>query len=282
MNLCGFEVGLKHPLFAILGPCVIESRNFALETAHAIGEMAAQLALPVVYKASYDKANRTAASSPRGPGIEEGLSILQEVREQTGLPVLTDVHSPEEARLAATVVDVLQIPAFLCRQTDLIVAAAGTGKAVNIKKGQILAQWDMRHAVAKAKTAQKNAPVLVCERGTSFGYNNLVVDMRSIAILRETGCPVVFDATHAVQLPGGQGTSSGGERHFVPLLARAAVAAGVAGLFLETHPDPDHAWSDGPNAWPLQPLHHLLEELMDIDRLVKTQHILEDNHDNHC
>lgn len=281
MKLCGFEVSLQHPFFAILGPCVIESRNFALETAFAIKEIAEHLSLPVIYKSSYDKANRTSITSPRGPGLDEGLAILAEVKEKTGLPVLTDVHSPRETNLAATVVDVLQIPAFLCRQTDLIVAAANTGKAVNIKKGQFLAPWDMRHVVAKAKSVNHDASILVCERGVSFGYNNLIVDMRSLAIMRETGCPVVFDATHAVQLPGGQGQASGGERHFVPLLARAAVAAGISGLFMETHPDPDRAWSDGPNAWPLKHLQTLLAELMAIDRLVKTQHFLEDSYDNH-
>lgn len=281
MKLCGFEVGLQRPFFAILGPCVIESRSFALETAFAIKEMAEHLSLPVIYKSSYDKANRTSITSPRGPGIDEGLAILAEVKEKTGLPVLTDVHSPQETKLAASVVDVLQIPAFLCRQTDLIVAAANTGKAVNIKKGQFLAPWDMRHVVAKAKSTNHDAPILVCERGVSFGYNNLVVDMRSLAIMRQTGCPVVFDATHAVQLPGGQGQASGGERHFVPLLARAAVAAGISGLFMETHPDPDRAWSDGPNAWPLNDLQTLLAELMAIDHLVKTQHFLEDSYDNH-
>ena len=282
MKLCGFDVGLQYPFFAILGPCVIESKNFALETAYAIKEIGEKLALPVIYKSSYDKANRTSITSPRGLGLSEGLSILAEVREKTGLPVLTDVHSPEEARLAAEVVDVLQIPAFLCRQTDLIVAAAQSGKAVHIKKGQFLAPWDMRHVVEKAKNAKADAPILVCERGVSFGYNNLVVDIRALEIMRATHCPVVFDATHAVQLPGGKGESSGGERRFIPLLARAAVAAGVSGLFMETHPDPDRAWSDGPNAWPLNRLQTLLSELMAIDFLVKSKNFLEGSYDNHC
>ncbi|TRZ58077.1 MAG: 3-deoxy-8-phosphooctulonate synthase [Rhodocyclaceae bacterium] len=270
MKLCGFEVGLARPLFLIAGPCVIESRQLALDTAGQLKEICASLGIPFIYKSSFDKANRSSGLSPRGPGMEQGLAILAEVRRQIGVPVLTDVHNESEIAAVAAVVDVLQTPAFLCRQTDFIEAVACCGKPVNIKKGQFLAPGDMRHVVAKAKHANGGADnILVCERGASFGYNNLVSDMRSLAILRETGCPVVFDATHSVQLPGGQGSTSGGQREFVPVLARAAVAVGISGLFMETHPDPEHALSDGPNAWPLGKMRALLENLRDIDALVK-------------
>ena len=270
MKLCGFEVGLDRSLFLIAGPCVIESRQMALDTAGQLKEICASLGVPFIYKSSFDKANRSSGQSPRGPGIEQGLAILAEVRRQIGVAVLTDVHNESEIAAVAEVVDVLQTPAFLCRQTDFIEAVACCGKPVNIKKGQFLAPGDMQHVVAKAKYANDGADnILVCERGASFGYNNLVSDMRSLAILRETGCPVVFDATHSVQLPGGQGSTSGGQREFVPVLARAAVAVGVSGLFMETHPDPEHALSDGPNAWPLAKMRGLLESLRDIDALVK-------------
>jgi len=270
VKLCGFEVGLARPLFLIAGPCVIESRQLALDTAGQLKEICASLGIPFIYKSSFDKANRSSGLSPRGPGMEQGLAILAEVRRQIGVPVLTDVHNESEIAAVAAVVDVLQTPAFLCRQTDFIEAVACCGKPVNIKKGQFLAPGDMRHVVAKAKHANGGADnILVCERGASFGYNNLVSDMRSLAILRETGCPVVFDATHSVQLPGGQGSTSGGQREFVPVLARAAVAVGISGLFMETHPDPEHALSDGPNAWPLGKMRALLENLRDIDALVK-------------
>jgi 2-dehydro-3-deoxyphosphooctonate aldolase (KDO 8-P synthase) len=277
ISLCGFEAGLDRPFFLIAGPCVIESRELALETAGRLKEITAALDIPFIYKSSYDKANRSSSASFRGPGLEEGLAILQSVREQIGVPVLTDVHTPAEIEAAAAVVDVLQTPAFLCRQTDLIQAAAASGKPVNIKKGQFLAPADMNNVVAKANAAGGEGRILVCERGVSFGYNNLVVDMRSLAIMRATGCPVVFDATHSVQLPGGAGDRSAGQREHVPLLARAAVAAGVAGVFMETHPDPDKALSDGPNAWPLGRMEALLATLREIDETVKRRGLLELN-----
>ncbi len=270
MKLCGFEVGLDRPLFLIAGPCVVESRQMAFDTAGALKELTSELGIPFIYKSSYDKANRSSGTSYRGPGMDEGLEILADVRRQLNVPVLTDVHTAEEAPRVAAVVDVLQTPAFLCRQTDFIHAVATTGKQVDIKKGQFLAPGDMKNVVAKAKEANGGADtIMVCERGVSFGYNNLVSDMRSLAIMRETNCPVVFDATHSVQLPGGQGTKSGGQREFVPVLARAAVASGVAGLFMETHPDPAVALSDGPNAWPLGKMKTLLATLREIDALVK-------------
>lgn len=269
MKLAGFEIGEGRSFFLIAGPCVIESRELALETAAELKAITHRLGIPFIYKSSYDKANRTSGSSPRGPGIEEGLEILAEVRREIGVPVLTDVHSVEEVERAAQVVDMLQTPAFLCRQTDLIRAAAGSGKPVNIKKGQFLSPGEMTHVVEKAREAGGEAAVTVCERGASFGYHNLVVDMRSLAILRETGCPVVFDATHSVQLPGGADGKSGGQREFVPVLARAAVGVGIDGLFIETHPDPDHAWSDGANAWPLGELEGLLGSLKRLDEVVK-------------
>jgi len=262
------KFGNDLPFALIAGPCVLESRAHALETAAGLKEIAARLGLGLVYKSSFDKANRTSVTSARGLGLKEALPIFAEIREVTGLPVVTDVHEPEQCALAAEAVDMLQIPAFLCRQTDLLVAAAKTGKAVNVKKGQFLAPWDMRHVVAKVVGAG-NPNVLVTERGVSFGYNTLVSDMRALPILQEIGAPVIFDATHSVQQPGGQGGTSGGERRFVPVLARAAMAVGVAGLFIETHQDPDHAPSDGPNMVPLKDLESLLGELMDIDRLVK-------------
>ncbi|WP_338081275.1 3-deoxy-8-phosphooctulonate synthase [Allochromatium vinosum] len=274
MPLAGFEVGLDRPLFLIAGPCVIESETLAQETAGALKELTGALGIPFIYKSSFDKANRSSGASFRGPGLEEGLRILESVRATIGVPVLTDVHEDTPLAEVAAVVDVLQTPAFLCRQTNFIQAVARQGRPVNIKKGQFLAPWDMKHVVEKAR-ATGNAHVMVCERGVSFGYNNLVSDMRSLAVMRETGCPVVFDATHSVQLPGGQGTSSGGQREFVPVLARAAVAAGVAGLFMETHPDPDRALSDGPNAWPLGRMRELLSTLVEIDRLVKTAGFVE-------
>ena len=270
MKLCDFEVGLDHPLFLIAGPCVIESRQLAFDTAGALKEMCAALGVPFIYKSSYDKANRSSGKSYRGPGMEDGLQILADVRRELGVPVLTDVHTIDEIPRVAEAVDVLQTPAFLCRQTDFIHAVAACGKPVNIKKGQFLAPDDMQQVVNKAREAAGGADrIMVCERGVSFGYHNLVSDMRSLAIMRNTGCPVVFDATHSVQLPGGQGTSSGGQREFVPVLARAAVAAGVAGLFMETHPDPVNAKSDGPNAWPLGRMQALLATLVELDRLVK-------------
>ena len=274
MKLCGFDVGLEHPLFLIAGPCVIESEQLALDTAGQLKEITTRLGVPFIYKSSFDKANRTSTSGHRGPGLEEGLRILAEVRRQIGVPVLTDVHEYTPLAEVASVVDVLQTPAFLCRQTDFIQNVARAGKPVNIKKGQFLAPWDMPHVVAKAR-AVGNTQIMVCERGASFGYNNLVSDMRSLAVMRQTGCPVVFDATHSVQLPGGQGTKSGGQREFVPVLARAAVAVGIAGLFAETHPDPDHALSDGPNAWPLPKMAALLETLVALDRTVKRAGFIE-------
>ncbi|MGQ9831408.1 MAG: 3-deoxy-8-phosphooctulonate synthase [Thermochromatium sp.] len=274
MSLAGFEVGLDRPLFLIAGPCVIESETLAQETAGALKELTESLGIPFIYKSSFDKANRSSGTSFRGPGLEAGLRILESVRTTIGVPVLTDVHEDTPFAEVASVVDVLQTPAFLCRQTNFIQAVARQGKPVNIKKGQFLAPWDMKHVVEKAR-ATGNMQILVCERGVSFGYNNLVSDMRSLVVMRETGCPVVFDATHSVQLPGGQGTSSGGQREFVPVLARAAVAVGVAGLFMETHPDPDHALSDGPNAWPLGRMRELLATLIEIDRLVKAAGFVE-------
>lgn len=276
MKLCGFEVGIDRPLFLISGPCVIESRQMALDTAAALKEITDGLGIPFIYKSSYDKANRSSGSSFRGLGMQQGLDILVEVRETLGVPVLTDVHTVEEVPAVAAAVDVLQTPAFLCRQTDFIRAVATCGKPVNIKKGQFLAPGDMKNVVDKAREASGGADnIMVCERGVSFGYNNLVTDMRALAIMRETGCPVVFDATHSVQLPGGQGTSSGGQREFVPVLARAAVAVGVAGLFMESHPNPEKALSDGPNAWPLGQMKALLTQLVEIDALVKKHGFIE-------
>jgi 2-dehydro-3-deoxyphosphooctonate aldolase (KDO 8-P synthase) len=274
MKLCNFDVGLNHPMFLIAGPCVIESEQMALDTAGELKAITDRLGIPFIYKSSYDKANRSSGTSFRGFGMEEGLRILSEVRRQIGVPVLTDVHSAEEVPHVAAVVDVLQTPAFLCRQTDFIRSVAQCGKPVNIKKGQFLAPGDMNNVINKARAAASEAGLdqdrfMTCERGASFGYNNLVSDMRSLMIMRSTACPVVYDATHSVQLPGGQGDSSGGQREFVPVLARAAVAAGIAGLFMETHPDPAHAMSDGPNAWPLGRMEALLSTLKDIDALVK-------------
>jgi 2-dehydro-3-deoxyphosphooctonate aldolase (KDO 8-P synthase) len=269
MKLCGFDVGLDQPLFVIAGPCVVESESLQVDVAGRLKDTCASLGIPFVFKSSYDKANRSSHASFRGPGMEEGLRVLAEVRRQVGVPVLTDVHAIDEIDAVAQVVDVLQTPAFLCRQTDFIQAVARTGKPVNIKKGQFLAPEDMQQVVAKARAASGSDNIMVCERGASFGYHNLVSDMRALAIMRATGCPVVFDATHSVQLPGGQGTSSGGQREFVPVLARAAVAAGVAGVFMETHPDPDQALSDGPNAWPLGRMRELLETLKELDAAVK-------------
>ena len=272
MNLCGFKVGLDQPFFLIAGPCVVESEQLQLDTAGTLKEITQALGIPFIFKSSYDKANRSSGKTFRGPGMENGLRILGEVKRQIGVPILTDVHSIEEIPHVASVVDVLQTPAFLCRQTDFIHAVASSGKPVNIKKGQFLAPSDMKNVVNKAKEANCGADtIMVCERGVSFGYNNLVSDMRSLAIMRETDCPVVFDATHSVQLPGGQGTSSGGQREFVSVLARAAVAVGVAGLFMETHPTPNTALSDGPNAWPLPRMKALLEQLVALDRIVKSQ-----------
>ncbi|MDY0146724.1 MAG: 3-deoxy-8-phosphooctulonate synthase [Halothiobacillus sp.] len=268
MNLLNFKVGLDQPLFLIAGPCVIESETLAQETAGRLKEIAQQLNIPFIYKSSFDKANRSSGASFRGPGLEHGLAILERVKSVIGVPVLTDVHEDTPLDEVAAVVDILQTPAFLCRQTNFIQNVARQGKPVNIKKGQFLAPWDMGNVVDKAR-AVGNDQIMVCERGASFGYNNLVSDMRSLAVMRQTGAPVVFDATHSVQLPGGQGASSGGQREFVPVLARAAVAAGVAGLFMETHPDPAKALSDGPNAWPLDQMADLLHTLVEIDRLVK-------------
>ena len=269
MKLCGFDVGLDKPIFLIAGPCVVESEQLQMDVAGKLKEMTAELGIPFIFKSSYDKANRSSGKSYRGPGMEKGLEILAKVKKALGVPVLTDVHTEEEVPEVAKHVDVLQTPAFLCRQTDFIQAVARSGKPVNIKKGQFLAPGDMKNVVDKAREASGADNIMVCERGASFGYNNLVSDMRSLAIMRETGCPVVFDATHSVQLPGGQGTSSGGQREFVPVLARAAVATGVAGLFMETHPDPAKALSDGPNAWPLGRMKELLATLREIDALVK-------------
>ncbi len=268
MKLCGFEVGLDQPLFLIAGPCVVESEQLQLDVAGQLKEITGALGIPFIFKSSFDKANRTSGSSFRGPGLEGGLKVLAEVKRQIGVPVLTDVHEYTPINEVASVVDVLQTPAFLVRQTDFIRNVCAAGKPVNIKKGQFLSPWDMKPVVEKAKSTG-NQQIMVCERGASFGYNNLVSDMRSLAVMRDTGCPVVFDATHSVQLPGGQGSSSGGQREFVPVLARAAVAVGVAGLFAETHPDPDKALSDGPNAWPLPKMRALLETLVELDRAAK-------------
>ena len=269
MNLCGFEVGLNRPLFLIAGPCVVESEQLQIDVAGQLKEICAALSIPFVFKSSYDKANRSSSQSFRGVGMQEGLRILAEVKRQIGVPVLTDVHAEDEIAEAAAVVDVLQTPAFLCRQTDFIHAVAAAGKPVNIKKGQFLAPEDMKNVVDKAREASGCDNILVCERGATFGYHNLVSDMRALAIMRATGCPIVFDATHSVQLPGGQGATSGGQREFVPVLARAAVAAGVAGVFMETHPDPAQALSDGPNAWPLGRMRELLTTLAELDATVK-------------
>ena len=268
MNLCGFEVGPDKPFFLIAGTCVVESEAMTMDTAGALKEMTAALNVPFIYKSSYDKANRSSRSGFRGPGIEEGLRILSEVRRQVGVPVLTDVHEDTPMAEVAAVVDVLQTPAFLCRQTNFILKVSEQGKPVNIKKGQFLSPWEMQNVVDKARSTG-NQQIMVCERGFSFGYNNLVSDMRSLSVMRETGCPVVFDATHSVQLPGGQGSSSGGQREFVPVLARAAVAVGVAGIFAETHPDPANALSDGPNAWPLDRMEGLLQTLLELDAVTK-------------
>lgn len=269
MQLCGFNAGQNQPLFLIAGPCVIESEALAIETAGFLKEICSSLSLPFIYKSSFDKANRSSVHSYRGPGFEKGLAILEKVRQDVGVPVLTDVHEDTPLLEVAAVVDVLQTPAFLCRQTNFIQKVAATGKPVNIKKGQFLAPWDMKHVVNKA-TATGNNNIMVCERGVSFGYNNLVSDMRSLKIMRDTQCPVIYDATHSVQLPGGGDGVSGGQREFIPELARAAVAVGIAGIFMETHPDPDKALSDGPNSWPLAQMKPLLEQLMAVDAVVKT------------
>ena len=276
MNLCGYDVGLSRPFFLIAGPCVVESRQFQMDVAGELKTICADLDIPFIFKSSYDKANRSSHASFRGPGRDEGLAVLADVRRHVQVPVLTDVHAIDEIAAAAAVVDVLQTPAFLCRQTDFIQAVARAGKPVNIKKGQFLAPEDMKQVVGKARAASGTDNILVCERGVSFGYHNLVSDMRALAIMRNTGCPVVFDATHSVQLPGGKGTVSGGQREFVPVLARAAIAAGVAGLFMETHPNPDQALSDGPNAWPLARMRALLEMLKALDTAVKRAAFPED------
>ncbi len=275
MKLCGFEAGINQPLFLIAGPCVIESEQLALDTAGQLKSLTDELGISFIYKSSFDKANRTSSKSFRGPGVEEGLRILQAVKDQIGVPVLTDVHEDTPLNEVAAVVDVMQTPAFLVRQTNFIQNVARQGIPVNIKKGQFQAPWDMKNVVDKAREVG-NDQIMVCERGASFGYNTLVSDMRGLAIMRETGCPVVFDATHSVQQPGGQGTTSGGQREFVPVLARAAVAAGVAGVFMETHPDPSQALSDGPNAWPLGQMKELLNVLMTVDKAVKQQPFIED------
>ncbi len=274
MRLLNFEVGLDQPLFLIAGPCVIESADLAQETAGYLQELTEELGIPFIFKSSFDKANRSSIGGFRGPGLEAGLRILKAVRARLGVPVLTDVHEDTPLGEVVEVVDVLQTPAFLCRQTNFILAVAEMGLPVNIKKGQFLAPWDMKRVVEKARSTG-NDQIMVCERGVSFGYNNLVSDMRALAVMRETGCPVVFDATHSVQLPGGQGDRSGGQREFVPVLARAAVAAGIAGLFVETHPDPAQALSDGPNSWPLGRMRELLETLVEIDRVVKGRRFAE-------
>ena len=270
MQLCGFEAGLDRPLFLIAGPCVIESEQLVLDTAGRLRELTSELGVPFIFKSSFDKANRSSRGSYRGPGLEHGLRILEQVRAELSVPVLTDVHEDTPLAEVASVADVLQTPAFLCRQTNFILNVARQGKPVNIKKGQFLSPWEMRNVVDKARSTG-NEQILVCERGFSFGYNNLVADMRSLSVMRATGCPVVFDATHAVQLPGGRGSASGGEREFIPVLARAAVAAGIAGLFMETHPRPDQALSDGPNAWPLGRMRPLLETLKELDDVVKAR-----------
>ena len=274
MNLCGFDIGLDRPFFLIAGPCVVESEQLQLDVAGQLKEITSALGIPFIFKSSFDKANRTSGTSFRGPGMEEGLRVLAEVKRQIGVPVLTDVHEYTPMDEVASVVDVLQTPAFLVRQTDFIRKVCAAGKPVNIKKGQFLSPWDMKPVVEKAKSTG-NQNIMVCERGASFGYNNLVSDMRSLAVMRDTGCPVVFDATHSVQLPGGQGSSSGGQREFVPVLARAAVAVGIAGLFMETHPDPSKALSDGPNAWPLPKMRALLETLLALDEVTKRNGFLE-------
>ena len=274
MNLCGFEAGLAHPLFLIAGPCVIESEQLQVDTAGTLKEITARLGIPFIFKSSFDKANRTSGTSFRGPGLEAGLKVLETVKRQLGVPVLTDVHEYTPMDEVASVVDVLQTPAFLCRQTDFIQKVASAGKPVNIKKGQFLSPWEMKHVADKA-LATGNRDIMVCERGASFGYNNLVSDMRSLSVMRDTGCPVVFDATHSVQLPGGAGGKSGGQREFVPVLSRAAVAVGISGIFMETHPDPDKALSDGPNAWPLGKMEALLRTLMELDRITKANGFLE-------
>ncbi|MDH3351053.1 MAG: 3-deoxy-8-phosphooctulonate synthase [Gammaproteobacteria bacterium] len=275
MKLCGFEAGNRQPIFLIAGTCVVENEAITLATAAELKEICGGLGIPLIYKSSFDKANRSSAGSFRGPGMEEGLRILAEVKRQLGLPILTDVHEDTPMDEVSEVADVLQTPAFLCRQTNFILRAAGAGKPVNIKKGQFLSPWEMQNVVDKAKSTG-NKDIMVCERGFSFGYNNLVSDMRSLAIMRMTGCPVVFDATHSVQLPGGQGSASGGQREFIPVLARAATASGIAGVFMETHPDPDKALSDGPNAWPLNKMKSLLETLVAIDATVKKHDYLEE------
>ena len=277
MKLCGFDVGLDKPFFLIAGPCVVESEQLQIDTAGTLKEITTELGIPFIFKSSYDKANRSSGKTFRGPGMDEGLRILSEVKKQLGLPILTDVHTEQEVPTVASIVDVLQTPAFLCRQTDFIHAVARAGRPVNIKKGQFLAPTDMKNVVDKAREASGTDNIMVCERGASFGYNNLVSDMRSLAIMRNTHCPVVFDATHSVQLPGGQGSTSGGQREFVPVLARAAIAVGVAGVFMETHPDPANAMSDGPNAVPLRHMKALLEQLVSLDRVVKSQPLIEND-----
>ena len=274
MKLCGFEIGLDKPFFLIAGPCVIESMQLQLDTAGTLKEITSELGIPFIFKSSFDKANRTSVSGFRGPGMEEGLKVLSEVKRQLDLPVLTDVHEYTPMNEVASVVDVLQTPAFLCRQTDFIQNVARAGKPVNIKKGQFLSPWEMKHVADKA-LATGNKDIMVCERGASFGYNNLVSDMRSLSVMRDTGCPVVFDATHSVQLPGGAGGKSGGQREFVPVLSRAAMAVGISGIFMETHPKPEEALSDGPNAWPLPKMRALLETLLEIDRITKKNGFLE-------
>jgi 2-dehydro-3-deoxyphosphooctonate aldolase (KDO 8-P synthase) len=274
VKLCGFEAGLDRPFFLIAGPCAIESERLALDTAFELREITTRLGIPFIYKSSFDKANRSSINSFRGPGMEEGLRILQKVKDETGVPVLTDVHEDTDIGAVAEVVDVLQTPAFLCRQTNYITRVASAGLPVNIKKGQFLSPWEMKNVSDKAKSTG-NELIMVCERGTSFGYNNLVSDMRSLAVLRDTGCPVVFDGTHSVQLPGGHGDSSGGQREFIPVLARAAIAAGISGLFMETHPDPANAKSDGPNAWPLDRMEQLLITLKNLDETTKSSQFLE-------
>ena len=282
MKLCGFDIGIDKPFFLIAGPCVVESEQLQIDVAGALKEMTTALGIPFIFKSSYDKANRSSGTTFRGPGMEKGLEILAKVKRELKVPILTDVHSEAEVPAVAAVVDVLQTPAFLCRQTDFIHAVAQSGKPVNIKKGQFLSPHDMKNVIDKARAAAKAKGLnednfMACERGASFGYNNLVSDMRSLAIMRETGAPVVFDATHSVQLPGGQGTSSGGQREFVPVLARAAIAVGVAGVFMETHPDPNNAMSDGPNAVPLKHMRALLEQLLALDRVIKKQPLLEND-----